>query len=668
VRLAGGDDSRAPVPVSGPAEVQALAVEVNALTTSVHRELDARHRAEQTYRLLFESSPIPTWLYDAETQRFLAVNDAAIAGYGYSRAEFLAMTISEIRPAGEVQRLQELLDDPERNQGLRIAGTWRHSRKDGTELDAEISSHDHLFEGRATRIVIALDVTERLRAEQALRISEARYRDLFENASDLITAVDLDGRLTAVNEAFVLATGYTREELVGMPISDLVPAEQRAAIVSARSQKLDGAESTVYDSELVARDGRRIQLEVSSRLIFEHGQPVGTEAICRDISERLQLEEQLRQAQRLEAVGRLAGGVAHDFNNLLTVISGYTETLLADRDRGDEFELGQVAAAAERATILTRQLLAFSRRQVLQPRVIVLNEVIEGITPMLSRLIGEDLELVASLDPELKHVLADPNQLEQVLLNLAVNARDAMPAGGALTIRTANVELDEVYVAQHGDSVAGAHVMLSVSDTGTGMDADTLSRLFEPFFTTKAVGTGTGLGLATVHGIVKQSGGSIWVYSEPGQGTTFKVYLPVTETAASLEVSLARSPATGSETILLAEDEESVRTLTATLLERSGYVVIAAASADEALRIAEEDSRRIDLLLTDLIMPGLSGSVVAERVSELVPGVKVLFMSGYTDDVVVRNGNLAPGAAFLEKPFSAADLAAKVRETLDMAV
>ena len=256
-----------------------------------------------------------------------------------------------------------------------------------------------------------------------------------------------------------------------------------------------------------------------------------------------------------------------------------------------------------------------------------------------------------------------------MLLNLAVNARDAMPDGGVLTIQTANVELDDEYVAHHGESNAGPYVMLAVSDTGTGMDADTLSHVFEPFFTTKAVGTGTGLGLATVYGIVKQSGGSIWVYSELGKGTTFKVYLPVTESAVALDAPRAAgAPApTGSETILLAEDEEPLRRLTATLLERHGYVVIAAESANEALLIAEENSRRIDLLLTDLIMPGLSGAAVAERVSELVPGVKVLFMSGYSDDIVVRNGNLAPGAAFLEKPFSATDLAAKVRETLDNA-
>ena len=332
--------------------------------------------------------------------------------------------------------------------------------------------------------------------------------------------------MTAVNEAFLRSTGYSREELLELRLEDLIPVESREALDQARTQKLAGAVDTVYEHELLARDGTQIQVEVASRLIFEDGKPVGTEAICRDISERKGLEEQLRQAQRLEAIGRLAGGVAHDFNNLLTVISGYTEALLEGRDRASEPELDQIAAAAERAAILTRQLLAFSRRQVLQPRVLQLNDVVAGLTPMLSRLIGEDVELVATLAPSLDPVLADPNQLEQVLVNLAVNARDAMPDGGLLTIHTENVELDEEYVAQHGDAVVGPHVMLSVSDTGVGMDAETLSHVFEPFFTTKPLGIGTGLGLATVYGIVKQSGGSMWVYSEPGQGTTFKALLP----------------------------------------------------------------------------------------------------------------------------------------------
>jgi two-component system cell cycle sensor histidine kinase/response regulator CckA len=446
--------------------------------------------------------------------------------------------------------------------------------------------------------------------------------------------------------------------------------ESREALEQARIQKLAGALDTVYEHKLLARDGTHIQMEVASRLIFEDGKPVGTEAICRDITERKELEERLRQAQRLEAIGRLAGGVAHDFNNLLTVISGYTETLLEGRDRASEPELDQIAAAAERAAILTRQLLGFSRRQVLLPRVLQLNDVVDGLTPMLSRLLGEDVELVAKLTPSLDPVLADPNQLEQVLVNLAVNARDAMPNGGLLTIHTENVELDEEYVAQHTDAVVGPHVMLSVSDTGVGMDAETLSHVFEPFFTTKPLGIGTGLGLATAYGIVKQSGGSMWAHSEPGQGATFKALLPRAHAAENEETAPALKPvaaASGSETILLAEDEEALRRLSARILEQRGYTVIAAETATEAVRIAERNGRTIDLLLTDVVMPELSGAALAERVSELLPDIRVLFMSGYADDVVTRNGSLTEGSGFLEKPFSANELATKVRETLDAA-
>ena len=449
----------------------------------------------------------------------------------------------------------------------------------------------------------------------------------------------------------------------------MIPAESRRRSRKRGAQKLAGAPETVYEHELSTKDGTRIQLEVASRLIFEDGRPVGTEAICRDISERKQLEEQLRQAQRLEAVGRLAGGVAHDFNNLLTVISGYAEALLEGRDRADEPELDQIAAAAERATILTRQLLAFSRRQVLRPRVLQLNDIVAGLTPMLSRLIGEDVELAATLAPSLNPVLADPNQLEQVLVNLAVNARDAMPEGGLLTIQTANVVLDEEYVAQHAEAVVGPHVMLSVSDTGIGMDDETLSHVFEPFFTTKPVGIGTGLGLATVYGIVKQSGGSMWVYSEPGQGTTFKALLPRADSPATVEAARAAE----------AGGRQRHRDDPARGRRRVASAAHGAHSREPRLRgdrcrdgdggrgVAARNGRTIHLLLTDLVMPELSGTALAERVCELVPDVRVLFMSGYADDVVTRNGSLTPGSAFLEKPFSANELAAKVRETLDAA-
>ncbi len=678
VRTAPDENAPEPVIPSGPTEVRALAEDLNALAASVHAELAERRRAEasartseESYRLLFEDNPSPMYVYDLAQTRFIAVNDAALRLYGYTRDAFIGMPVEELIAPEEVPRFRSAVGDLKRGRyhGLSYSGLWQHRRRDGSELDVEITATDHLFDGSPARVVLALDVTERVEAERLLRVSEARYRDLFENASDLIATVDLKGNVTDVNEAFLRSTGYTRAELLGKRLEDLIPADSREALDQARTEKLAGRLDTVYEHELLARDGRRIQMEVASRLIFEDGKPVGTEAICRDISERKLLEEQLRQGQRLEAIGRLAGGVAHDFNNLLTVISGYAEQLLDDRDRASEPELEQIAVAAERATILTRQLLAFSRRQVLRPRVLQLNDVVAGLTPMLSRLIGEDVELVATLAPTLHPVLADPNQLEQVLVNLAVNARDAMPEGGLLTIHTANVMLDDEYVSQHAEAAVGPHIMLSVSDTGIGMDDETLSHIFEPFFTTKPLGIGTGLGLATVYGIVKQSGGSMWVYSEPGQGTTFKALFPRAESEATEEDARAPKPVaeTGTETILLAEDEESLRRLTARILEQHGYDVISAETATEAVEIAERNGRKIHLLLTDMVMPELSGIALAERVCELVPEIRVLYMSGYADAVVTRNGALIEGSAFLEKPFGSSELAAKVRETLDAA-
>jgi PAS domain S-box-containing protein len=493
--------------------------------------------------------------------------------------------------------------------------------------------------------------------------SEARYRDLFENASDLIAVVDLEGRIVNANGAFGTAIGHDRDGLIGMSFPELVPPSPEGDPVAA------GTTTTLYERELVAADESRIQVEIASRVIEKDGEPVGFEAICRDTTPRKLLEEQLRQAQRLESVGRLAGGVAHDFNNLLTVISGYTDMLLAGHASSEGRELSEIASAAERAANLTRQLLAFSRQQVLQPRVLDVNEVVEGIMPMLSRLIGEDVHIIEQLAPSVHPVVADPTQLEQVIVNLVVNARDAMPEGGTLAIETSNVRLDESYLAHHPEAQVGPNVMLAVSDTGTGMDAETLARAFEPFFSTKPIGAGTGLGLATVHGIVKQSGGSIWAYSEPGIGTTFKIYFPMSTEAAAYapEEPHSAAPAVGTETILIAEDEDTLRPLLARMLEEHGYTTIVAGTGREAVDIIQRGDAQVDLLLTDLVMPDMNGRDLADRVQQEQDGVRVLFMSGYAGDTATRNGALDIGAAFLEKPFSADDLARKVRETLDHA-
>jgi hypothetical protein len=501
-------------------------------------------------------------------------------------------------------------------------------------------------------------------AREALGASEARYRMLMEQASDGIFVADEAGRFVDVNSRACEMMGCAREELLTMDVAATYPPEDRDQALR-KIQSMRAGRMVLYERRMLRKDGRILPVEVSAR----YTQGVGYQAIVRDLTERHALEQQFRQAQKMEAVGRLAAGVAHDFNNLLTAILGYSELLLGGLGPGDPRRAGveEIRRAAERAGSLTRQLLAFSRQQVLQPRTLDLNEVVSGLHSMLRRLIGEDIDLRTTAAPDLGRVLADPGQIEQVIMNLAVNARDAMPRGGKLTIETANVALDAIYARTHEVVKPGPYVLLAVSDTGTGMDADVRSHLFEPFFTTKAKGHGTGLGLATVYGIVKQSGGYIWVYSEPGQGTAFKIYLPRAEGKAAGR-SAAERPAEapgGSETILLVEDEDVVRSLAREILEAYGYTVLEATRGEEALEASARHRGPIDLLLTDVIMPGGSGREAAERLAPGRPGMKVLYMSGYTNDAIVHHGVLAPGVAFLQKPFSPQALARKVREVLD---
>jgi PAS domain S-box-containing protein len=693
---------------------------------------------------------------------------------------------------------------------------------------------------------IAEDITERKQAEQELRKSEERYRDLVENARDVIYTTDLEGNYTSVNKAGERLLGYTREEALKLSQADVIAPEYLVKAREMIARKLAGNGKTVYELEVVAKDGRRLAVEVNSRLTYRDGVAVGVQGIARDVTERrraveeyarlldrlaglalalgsardliavyralrdfslaftpsfalviclydaeraaraavyfymngeeldipaqatmpvrsgpagravktgavvvsndylkdlgdkepvhigfeedseppqsaliapmtimgctigtiemqshelaaytqehvtamqmaanlaanavenvrlLNLErekaEQLRQSQKMEAVGQLAGGIAHDFNNLLTAITGYSELSLRRLQAEDPLHrnIQEIKKAGERAASLTRQLLAFSRKQVLQPKVLALNSIISDVEKMLRRLIGEDIELRTVLEPQLGSVKADPGQIEQVLLNLAVNARDAMPHGGKLTIETGNVYLDWEYAAQHIAVKPGHYVMVAVSDTGCGMDEKTQARIFEPFFTTKEAGKGTGLGLSTVYGIVKQSGGNIWVYSEVGQGTTFKVYLPrVDEGAEEYKRSAEPEEALqGTGVILLAEDEHMVRKLAREVLEMCGYKVLEAANGGDALLTCERHKEPIDLLVTDVIMPEMGGRELSSRLGQLRPEMKVLYMSGYTDNAIVHQGVLDEEANFIQKPFSPQTLASKVREVL----
>jgi two-component system, cell cycle sensor histidine kinase and response regulator CckA len=514
-----------------------------ALAIERKRAEEALQRSASMFRLLFEHNPLPTWVFDAETLRFLQTNEATVRQYGYSADEFREMTTLDIRPEEERESWKKFNAERAIAEG-RYTGVWKQQTKEGKVLEVEIISHPLEYNGRPVRLVVAQDITER---------------------------------------------------------------------------KL--------------------------------------------------LEEQLRQAQKMEAVGRLAGGVAHDFNNLLMVIKGHTELLLNSAAATEQArrKVEQIDRAADRATSLTRQLLAFSRMQVLQPRVIHLGSVVEDLGKLLPRLIGEDIELKIVAASDLGMIRADASQMEQIIMNLAVNARDAMPNGGRLVIEVSNAELDKAYSASHPIVKPGSYVCLAVTDTGTGMDAETQSHIFEPFFTTKEQGKGTGLGLATVYGVVKQSGGFIWVYSEVGKGSSFKVYLPRVDQAAEkigMPAALVEVPR-GTETILLSEDEQDVREVAREFLESGGYTVLEAQNASEALRVAEEHRGTIDLLVTDMIMPGMSGQELAARLQQTQPGLRVIYMSGYSEHAATEATRMDASVRLLTKPFSRGAVLRAVREVLN---
>jgi two-component system cell cycle sensor histidine kinase/response regulator CckA len=753
--------------------------------------------SEQRYRLLFESNPRPMWVYDVSTRRVSDVNLAAVEHYGYSREELLSMRIDDLHPAEDLPELHARL--AALGATGRSTTLTRHRKKDGTIIDVEVTGCplDHTLPGH--RIVVANDVTDRVRAERAVRASEARFRSVAESldeaivitdragvilyasgrtndvlgrapgdlvgrgigellfpglglpepsllrdagrrhheielvhaggrrqwiavsvgpfqdadgaevgllvtladitdrheagaelramnhtlqtlidlAPQAIITVDLDWRITRWNRAAERIFGWSEAEVMGGPLP-FIPSGDEAEFQRHRCLMREQHGLTGIETRYVRKDGALIDVLLSTAELRDRsGVPAGFIAVLSDITESKRMEAQLRQSQKLEAIGQLAGGIAHDFNNLVTSIKCNAAYLLDGLEVGDPRRegVGEIDDAATRAMMLTRQLLAFSRKQVLQPMVLDLNAVVTDLGKMLRRIMPENITQTLSLDPATGHVLADPGQLEQVILNLAVNARDAMPAGGVLTIATTWVDLSDP-AAWHHEGVElrpGEYVVLSVSDTGTGIDRATQERIFEPFFTTKPVGYGTGLGLSTVYGIVKQSGGYVWVYSEVGRGSVFRVYLPRVVGPADRSrhepERRAMLRTAGSERILVIEDEGAIRAVVSRLLRSQGYTVLTAANAVEAFTLLEQHPGAVDLVLTDIIMPGMSGPAFAEELARRAGGKgrvpRVLFMSGYTRSHIVQSGILEPGMELLEKPFTPVQLTERVRAILD---
>jgi PAS domain S-box-containing protein len=533
--------------------------------------------------------------------------------------------------------------------------------------NSELQQLTHELEARVLERTAALE-----ESNQALRESEESYRTVTETASDAMITVDDDSTIVFVNHAAAKTFGYAREEMLGERLVMLMPDVLRDLhLTSFKRYNETGQKHIAWEAvELTGlhKSGKEIPLEISFGEFIRGNKRYFT-GIARDITDRKHMEEQLRQSQKMEAIGQLAGGVAHDFNNLLTVIVGYSQLIVGHSTTPDvRSGIEEIGRAAERASALTRQLLAFSRKQIMQPEVVDLNKIVTELHKFLARLIGEHIELDTHLEPALDLIRIDPSQMEQVIVNLAVNSRDAMPEGGKLTIETENLYLDEEYCLLHTEVQPGWYVRLAVSDTGAGMNETTKARLFEPFFTTKETGKGTGLGLSTVHGIVKQSGGQIWVYSEVGHGTTFKIYFPraaVQADAERRERSESSASPGGSETILLVEDDESVRSLAAAVLMQNGYTLMETGDPKAALSMVAGHEGPIDLLITDVVMPGLSGRRLVGELSPLLPGMRVLYMSGYTDNAIVHHGVLDEGLAFLQKPFAPETLLRKVRDVLD---
>ena len=604
--------------------------------------------------------------------RYLMINSAGAGFVGMAVEEIVGKTDRELFDPETALRVMEA-DRSVMAQGMTQTFEERAISNGAERLYLSTKGPYRDAQGEIVGLLgVARDITEQKRAEDEVRQSQQKLRIHFEHTPLAVVEWDLDFRVAAWNPSAERIFGYSRQEALGQHASFIVPKQYWGhvdGVWQGLLRQTGGARST---NDNVTKEGRTISCEwYNTPLVDDSGKVLGVASLAQDVTERVALEEQLRQSQKMEAVGRLAGGVAHDFNNLLTVILGYSQILADGLPPGSRLadSTGQIKSAADRAAGITRQLLAFSRKTVLSPRVINLNEVVLNLDSLLRRLIGDDIEVFTVPAKDLGSVKADPSQIEQVVMNLALNARDAMPHGGKLTLETSNVTLDAPYAREHQSVEPGRYVMLAVSDSGEGMSSDTQARIFEPFYTTKDVGKGTGLGLSMVYGIVKQSGGFIWVYSEPNRGSTFKIYFPRIDQPAELLAAEKHVDKVqrGTETILLVEDDEQLRQLGSSMLARCGYNVLVASTPEEGLAVCKANSRDIRLLVTDVVMPRMNGRQLAEQILKLHPAIKVLYVSGYTNNAIVHYGVLDPGLWFLPKPFTVSALVAKVREVLDTA-